>query len=71
MVSTLNFDQTLQEDIAKRNDEWGATVKETVSCAVSDLFASDASYQRDCQKHFKAVKGKPLKENIKSRKTCW
>ena len=64
-VSTLNFDQTLHEDIDKRYDEWGAIVKETIFSAVADLFASSAIYQRYCQKCFKAGKGKPTQENIK------
>ena len=48
-VSTLEFDKTLKEAIADRNDEWSAEVNERVSHAVADLFASDAIYHRDCQ----------------------
>ena len=61
-VSTLNFDKTLKEDIARRNDEWAAVVNETLSYAVADLFASDAIFHRDCQMCFKAGQEKPSEE---------
>ena len=59
-VMEIEFEETIKEHCAQRQDEWSALVESRI-LAVFDLPAADAIYHPDCDKNFRAGKQIPLR----------